>query len=192
MSIIPDHHIRLLIEERGLISEPHKIGSCSADVRVGDHCILHNSTGVTEHNLAAGSITLQPGDFALVAMHERVRIPRNLCCHLFLKSSRAREGWDHSLAMFVDAGFGMDKPDGAVLTMEVRNSLPRTVWWMRFINWARGRTPEPNALPLYHLLPIGQLVFHKLDSFPDRDYQVHGRYKGALTDKAQRSIDADS
>jgi len=166
MSIFPDHTLRILCETEGLVTSPDperfpvKINPASIDVRVGATALVD----VHEPALAHGeTLILEPGEFALVAMLETVKLPPNVAANLFLKSSRAREGLNHSLAMWVDPGW-----DG-ILTMELSNV---------------GRSP----LILTYGQRVAQLVFHRLIGSAEACYQQTGRYVGDKAAGVQESL----
>lgn len=94
---------------------------------------------------------LKPRDFVLLELQEYIKLPNNITGDFVLKSSRAREGWNHSLASFCDPGYQ------GRLTLEVEN-LRRYA-----------------LLPLYKGLKIGQLIFTECEH-PERPYSVTGRY----------------
>jgi len=73
---------------------------------------------------------LGPGEFVLISTYEDITVPNGLVMDLKLKSTCARQGFNHSLAFWVDPGWS------GVLTMEIQNvrkdaKLP--LWYgMRF------------------------------------------------------------
>lgn len=87
-------------------------------------------------------------------------VPRDLAVELKLKSSRAREGFDHSLAFWFDPGW-----DG-VGTLEVHNMNRYT------------------SLELSYGLRFAQLVIHKLDRPVIQGY--NGRYQHATSVEAAK------
>lgn len=98
---------------------------------------------------------LRPGAFVLVSTLEHVHVSNGYAVDLRLKSSRAREGYEHALAFWVDPGW-----DG-VLTMEIKN-------------WS-----EYQSLPLYPGLRFGQMIVHKLAGRAAKPYS--GKYNKATT-----------
>lgn len=96
---------------------------------------------------------LAPGEFVLVETLERLRVPNGYALELKLKSSRAREGYNHSLAFWFDPGW-----DG-IGTMEIHNM-------------SRYR-----QLPLWRGMRFGQIVIHQLDAPAINPYA--GRYNYA-------------
>ena len=134
---------------------PIKIGPASVDVRIGKWLQLENGYRVEsfEHNSDGYPYFLEPGQFVLVDMLESVHVPLDLSAMFALKSTRAREGYQHAVAGWVDPGWR------GILTMELKNNTQHT------------------NLPLYPGMPIGQLIFMKtLDAV---EYQ--GRYQGSTT-----------
>lgn len=93
---------------------------------------------------------LYPGEFCLISTYEKIKVPLDIAMELKLKSTRARQGFDHSLAFWIDPGW-----DG-YLTMEVKNITqftPLAIWYgMRF----------------------GQAILHKLT----KPLQFHEAYMG--------------
>jgi dCTP deaminase len=94
---------------------------------------------------------LYPGQFILAHTLEFVKIPENAVGTLCLKSSMARQGFDHSLAGFGDPGFW------GQWTLELRNIAP----------W---------PLQIYHGMRIVQMILTDCDR-PDRLYSQTGHYQ---------------
>lgn len=95
---------------------------------------------------------LRPDEFYLGHTCEQLALPVDIAATFYLRSSRAREGYGHSLAGHIDAGFH------GVLTLELHAHTVHT------------------PLPLYPGLSIGQLVFHRLAAAPHFSYAEVGRY----------------
>ena len=104
---------------------------------------------------------VQPKEFLLVGTTETVDIPTDISAEFRLKSSRAREGWNQCLAIWLDPGFN------GVITLELINECRYT------------------RLPLYPGLKIGQIIFHSC-GVPDCSYKETGRYNGATTVEASK------
>ena len=96
---------------------------------------------------------LFPGQFALASSEETINLPNWISAAFYLKSSRAREGLEHSHAGFCDPGW-----NGSTLTLELSNVA-------QF---------EPQTL--YPGKKIGQLVFFRMSVAPSQDYSETGRY----------------
>lgn len=157
--ILVDYQLHSLCEQ-GLLDpfNPDLINPASIDVRIGNTAYVETEEGWYFHELTqyteAKPLWVQPKEFLLVDTLETFNVPSNVCAEFKLKSSRAREGWNNCLALFVDPGFR------SKLTCELINEC-------RF-------TP----LPLYPELKIGQIILHGC-STPIRDYSVTGRYNGS-------------
>ena len=101
-------------------------------------------------------ILIKPQEFFLSCTLEVFNFPSNICGEFKLKSSRAREGWGHSLAGWIDSCF-----NNSVLTLELRNNL------------------NHGCLPLYKGLKIGQIILFQCDR-PLVTYAETGRYNNNL------------
>ena len=108
-------------------------------------------SGATKDN----PLWLWPRQFALGHTHERFNLPTTVAAQFHLKSSRAREGYGHSLAGLCDPGWR-----DSSLTLELHAHTAHT------------------PLPLYPGLRIGQLTFHRLAVEPEFSYAQKGRYNG--------------
>jgi dCTP deaminase len=141
--------------------DPELVNPCSLDVRLGTSLLIESAEGPEmvryplEGHTRDRPYWLSPGQFVLSGTLEYVRIPETICAQFALKSSRAREGIEHLLAGWIDAGFW------GIITLELHNS----------------RQLHPVAL--WPGMRIGQLVFSRLASTPERSYAVTGRYHQA-------------
>ena len=156
--VIVDHQIRQLCRDMGLVEpfDPDMINPATIDVTLGDTIEVEvESGGVAAFvDISAEPFFMPPGAFVLAHTREYVRVPNNLDCEFRLKSSRAREGYQHGMAVYIDPGFH------GQIVLELSNSL-------RF-----------NELALKAGMRIGQLRFCKLGDIPMRGYAVTGRYHG--------------
>lgn len=165
MGVLCDWELRARCEKGGMVIpfDENLLNPASLDVRLGDQLMVEsiyspeliriNISGKTEDE----PFLLQPGEFCLGETLEQFAIPDDLCSTFLLKSSRAREGYDHSFAGFADPGW-----HGSKLTLEIKNN----------------RLHHP--LPLYPGLKIGQMVFHSMSNVPMRSYAEVGHYNGHL------------
>jgi deoxycytidine triphosphate deaminase len=96
---------------------------------------------------------IKPGTFLLAETLEKIKVPDRYCVHMYLKSSIARMGWNHSLAFWFDPGW-----DG-IGTLEIRNIT------------------QYNVLPIWYGMRFGQLVVQVLDDVPNKLY--NGKYQHA-------------
>lgn len=152
MCILSDTTLRQRIHE--LIKEPDMglINPASIDIRIGAQLKYEDDS---TYDLTKGPYLLQPKEFVLVSTYEHLMVPNDLVIELKLKSSRARQGFDHSLAFHFDPGW-----DGYG-TLEVHN-----------MNRYRSLTLE-------YGLRFAQIIVHTLDVPCTSPYQ--GRYQGATS-----------
>jgi dCTP deaminase len=159
---IVDHQIRQLSRDMGLIEpfDAEQLNPASYDVRIGETIFTEGTSPASPRwmpwNLLEKPYVLRPGEFILAHTVEIVRVPNNMEAVFQLKSSRGREGYEHALAGYIDAGF-----TGQV-TLEISNIN-------RF-----------HTLPINFGMRIGQLRFMKLDDIPHRPYSLTGRYNNDM------------
>jgi dCTP deaminase len=163
--ILCDHEILDLCNQ-GMVEgfDPDLINPASLDVRLGDTLLIESaqSRDLVRYPLAwhseANPYEMKPGQFLLAPTRESFNIPDTIAPEFRLKSSRAREGLDQALAVWLEPGW-----HGSVLTMELRNN--RQLW--------------PQLL--WTGMKIGQIVFHKMSDRPKRSYALTGRYNGDIS-----------
>jgi dCTP deaminase len=156
--VLVDRQIKLLCEQ-GLLTpyDIELINPDSIDVRIGNTAIFEDYTGLNikvslEDTTKDAPLLIMPQQFFLSCTLEIFNFPNNICGEFKLKSSRAREGWGHSLAGWIDSCF-----HNSVLTLELRNNL------------------NHGCLPLYKGLKIGQIVLYET-KIPKATYAKTGRY----------------
>lgn len=141
--------------------DPSLINPASLDVRIGTNLVLETPDGWRDWSIAGYTeerpFWVMPGDFLLAETMETFNMPETIAAEFRLKSSRAREGWDNALAVWLDPGWS-----GSKLTLELVNNC-------RF-----------HRLPIYPGRKIGQIVFHECDR-PTRSYKQTGRYNNDKT-----------
>ena len=161
--MLVDYQIEELIRLYNMVEpfEPELLNPASLDIRIGNSIVVEDAIRLREtktidisHFSETNPYWVGPGGWLLVGSLETFNLPPIVAAEFKLKSSRAREGWGHSLAGHCDPGW-----HGAVLTMELKNYR------------------EFSALPLYPGLKIGQMIFH-LTSTPTRHYGQTGHYNG--------------
>lgn len=158
--ILCDTQIAALCEQ-GLVDQydPGLVNPCSLDVRLGPVILCETQIETAFQQVSIGDTRqespyfMQPGEFLLAATLERITVPDDCAVQFMLKSSRAREGIEHSLAGFADSGFC------GVLTLELSNIR-------RF-----------HSIPLWCGMRIGQLVIHRLADVPQLSYAARGHYQ---------------
>ncbi|APB33694.1 dCTP deaminase [Gloeomargarita lithophora Alchichica-D10] len=138
--------------------DPSLINPASLDIRIGTSGLNEQEEGepmpldLTGYDPNRPYI-LEPQTWLLVASLEVFHIPEFAAGEVRLKSSRAREGFDLSLALWLDPGW-----QGSHLTMALRNTT-------RF-----------RRLGIYPGLKIAQVILHRLSNLPQRSYAQTGRY----------------
>lgn len=158
--ILCDTEIHGLIQQ-GMVKhyQPELINPASLDLRLGSLIMLES---VESHQMIPLSIQdytaehpyqLVPGQFILAQTIETFVMPEDVAGLFFLKSSRAREGYENLHAGYADPGW-----HGSALTLELKNA----------------RQLQP--LPIYPGLKIGQMVFFRMSQRPVLSYALTGSY----------------
>lgn len=139
------------------------INPASVDIRIGHKYIpkdfvapTYTLEGFTEN----APKFFRPNKLILVETYETLIVPKDAAIELKLKSSRAREGWNHSLAFWFDPGWY------GIGTMELINL-------------------GCEDLPLWPGMRIAQIIIHNLDESVERGYS--GRYQNATSVEASKA-----
>lgn len=154
MATLVDHQIEELCKLGDLIYpfNLEQLNPASYDVRLGNNILLEQPDGSLQRTSTPH--IMKPGEFVLANLYEAVNLPDNLEAQIQLKSSRAREGYNHSLSGYVDPGYY------GILTLELSN-----------INRYR-------ALNLVEGMLIAQLRFMVTADTVRRSYSETGHYNG--------------
>tara|TARA_A100001515_G_scaffold134604_1_gene124856 strand:- start:476 stop:922 length:447 start_codon:yes stop_codon:yes gene_type:complete len=134
------------------------INPASIDVRLGKNLMIETPHEADLELIDISEYTkenpylLHPGEFVLAETVEKFRIPDRISAQFVLKSSRAREGYQHLLAGWIDPGYR------GRLTLEIKNIR------------------RYHAIPLYMGMRIGQIVFHHMSQVPVKSYAETGHY----------------
>ena len=152
--------------EKGMINpfDRDLVNPASLDVRLGSQLLIESVESTKLVPIDLDGFTQEqpylwaPQSFALAPTLETFRMPNHVAGEFRLKSSRAREGFDQALAVWLDPGWC-----GSVLTMELRNN----------------RRLHPVAI--WPGMRIGQVVLHRMSSPPLRSYEITGRYNNDTT-----------
>lgn len=158
--ILCDTEINALIQD-GMVQDYDSdlINPASLDLRLGNLIMLES---VESHQMIPLDISrygkdhpyhLVPGQFILAHTIEQFNMPEDIAGLFFLKSSRAREGYENLHAGYADPGW-----NGSTLTLELKNA----------------RQLQP--LPIYSGLKIGQMVFFRMSQQPAISYAAVGHY----------------
>ena len=160
MTILCDYEIKALCNG-GMVRnyDEELVNPASLDLRLGDIIMLESAEDLDMRPLSIAGATadnpywLRPGQFILAQTIEVFHMPEHIAGLFFLKSSRAREGYENLHAGYADPGW-----HGSVLTLELKNS--------------RQLLP----LPLWPGLKIGQLVLFRMSATPETSYARVGNY----------------
>lgn len=166
MAFLSDTQIRKQCQENKLVEDylDELIGPCSIDVRLGAEIMVETPYSRDLERVFIGSRTkdypylLGPQQFILAHTIELFNIPDTLCAFFALKSSRGREGISHVLAGFCDAGWNNSR-----LTLELHS------------------VRKYHPIPIWHGMPIGQMIFGDMSQPPEKSYSVVGRYNNCPT-----------
>ena len=159
--ILSDTEIHDLITTQGMVQDhdPELINPASLDLRLGNLIMLES---VQNHQMIPLEISrytpehpyqLVPGQFVLAQTIETFNMPEDVAGLFFLKSSRAREGYENLHAGYADPGW-----HGSTLTLELKNAR------------------QLQSLPIWPGLKIGQMVFFRMSQRPAISYAVTGHY----------------
>lgn len=171
VSILPDHAIRKLCLEAGMVKPftPELLNPASLDVTLGGMLLIEvEETSELQplditHTSEENPYWLAPREFVLAQTCEVFNIPDSVAGRFALKSSRAREGIEHLLAGFADPGFS-----NSVMTLELQNAR-------RF-----------HSVPVWYKMRIGQMTFEYMYSIPETSYSKTGHYNNDLMVTASR------
>lgn len=166
MSVLADWEIRSLCEASQMVwpFDEKLLNPASLDVRLGFNLMVEVREQPELMRIDISDRTeddpylLLPGEVCLAETVEQFNLPENISAEFVLKSSRARDFYNHMLAGFLDPGYW-----GSKLTLELKNE----------------RRYHP--LPLYPNLKIGQIVFFRMSAVPLKSYALTGHYNNHKT-----------
>lgn len=164
--LLPDHEIRRLCKQQQMVSPYNEelLNPASIDVTLGGYIMVEVPETpelqrvCIEGYSQAEPYMVEPGAFFLAETREIFNLPDHVGAQFVLKSSRAREGFDHAEAGWCDPSW-----HGSRLTMELRNQR----------RW--------HQLSIWPGMKIGQLKFILVSGKPEVGYDQKGRYNGNLT-----------
>jgi dCTP deaminase len=102
-----DGEIREALASGELIIEQFsekQIAPCSYDGRAGGQVLVSGNDNLIDLS-TKNSVTLRPGDFALIMTHELFKLPLDIAAHIGMKSSLARRGIILLAGMQIDPNF---------------------------------------------------------------------------------------
>ena len=169
--LLADHQIRELCLTRGMVVPYNEelLNPASLDVTLGSTILVEVEHTPKLQILDIGHCTqadpfwIAPGEFFLAETVEMFFMPPHVGAQFVLKSSRAREGWDHAEAGWCDPSW-----TGSRLTMELKN----------------GR--RHHSLAIWPGMKIGQMKFVLVDQIPEVGYDRKGNYNGDTQVTASR------
>jgi len=161
--ILHDTEIRRLCEHARMIVpfEPAQLNPASYDLLLGNEIMIETAVSngpdlvrfdITEYTQEK-PYWLKPGQWLLAETWETFNMPEDVAGLFFLKSSRAREGLEHSHAGFADPNW-----NGSKLTLEITNAR------------------QLRARPIWPGMKIGQMIFLLMTGKPEIDYAAVGHY----------------
>lgn len=161
MTVLPDYEIRWMAEREQMIVpfNEDQLNPASYDLLLGPEIMVESavSDALIRVNIAEHSqerpFWLKPGQWCLAETFETFNMPDDIAGLFFLKSSRAREGLEHSHAGFADPQW-----TGSKLTLELTNAR------------------QLRARPIWPGLKIGQMVFLLMAGKPKLSYAKLGHY----------------
>lgn len=157
--------------EQGVINAPlENVNASSIDITLAQSILLEDepkfanvvnlakSESVNWYEfLLRDSYQLMPGDFILASSVEVFNLPLHISAEFSLKSTLARNGLEHLMAGWIDAGFTNSK-----LTLELKNATRK------------------HRLVLTAGMKIGQVKLFKHEPVPiAQSYSVKGQYNNA-------------
>lgn len=106
MAVLNDISIKNLVQNHGMIDPFHLdlLQGASYDVCLGNEFLVQRKN-IGHRKKFSEEVIVYHGDFILASTLEKFSIPDNISAELRLKSSRAREGISHALAVYADPGF---------------------------------------------------------------------------------------
>src|SRR2546425_252071 len=161
--LMTDNEIRQAMESGKLTIEnfsDRSLEPASYDMRVGKRLLISNDEREIDLE-ARGSSTLEPGTFALLTTHERVRLDNTIAGHIGVKSYYTRKGIVMLSGLQIDPGFE------GVLVIGLYNASPR-------------------SLTLDYLAPFCTVEFHQLARPVSRPFVPGSEQKDGMIPRADR------
>lgn len=186
MSLLSYLELRREIQHRAMAPVPDEnVNASSIDVRLGRVVLVEErEEGLDEDEMTILELgkrepcafrevdirvepfLLYPGHFILAHTMEQFDLPLTISAEFRLKSSVARMGLSHALAVWCDPGW-----NGSTLTLELHNITREHVISLR----------EGDR--------VGQMIFHRHEPVPKHaSYAVRGAYNGDKTASPTKSV----
>ena len=135
MAVLSDWEIRARCEAGSQMVwpfAPELLNPASLDVRLGPNLMIEvmDSEELIQIDISTRTkddpYLLLPGEFCLAETVEQFDLPNDISAQFVLKSSRAREGFNHLLAGWCDPGW-----HGSKLTLELKNERRHHASWSK-------------------------------------------------------------
>lgn len=179
MSLLGFKQLCRLIDDGVICNATHDhVNSASVDLILGDTILVErpgyrvvdmldkHSDHFEEIVMGADGYVVEPGQFLLAHTQNIFNLPNNISGHYMLKSTMARNGMQHLMAGWCDAGW-----NGSVLTLEFKNENQFT------------------ALRLKPGMKCGQIILFGHECVPsDKSYAVRGQYNGDTSVSAGKGL----
>lgn len=170
--LIGGNKLNEIIEKGYLDALPENVNAASIDIRIGDKILVEaipemegvsgvvdldakESTTFTEITIGPDGYLVPPGQFFLAHSVETFNLPDTLSSQFILRSSVARNGLNHLMAGWADAGF-----NNAQLTFEFHN------------------VTQYHQLLIKPGMRVGQMVCYEHDDAGEKSYAKIGNYNG--------------
>lgn len=168
MSLMAGTELLDLIERGVITALKDNVNAASIDIRIGDEILIEDSStgGVVDLDakqslnfikvkIPEEGVIIYPGQFFLAHSVEFFNLPDDISSEFVLRSTLARNGLNHMLAGFADAGW-----NGAQLTMEFKNET------------------SFHSLLIKPGMRVGQMKFFRHKDAGDLSYAKVGSYNG--------------
>lgn len=145
--ILSDRQIEEAVENRHIVVEPFarkQVQPASYDLRVGGQGAMTGSKRVVDIR-TMGFVTLEPGDFGVITVHEKIELDAQHAARFGLRSKYARKGLIATTDPQIDPGFR------GRLVIGIANLTPRPV-------------------PLPYLDDVVSVEFHRLEEPVETPY----------------------
>lgn len=168
MSLLSYNELVKLVED-GVIDVPiENINSSSIDLTLDDFILVRKwhegKFEWIEYNLKDGPYLIVKNEFILASSKEYFNLPLDVSAEYKLKSSQARQGLNHCLAGWADAGWS------GKLTLE-------------FTNY------DFQSFEIKSGAKAGQMIFHRHEPVPfEKSYAARGQYNGQQQVTASKGI----
>lgn len=154
MCVISDTTLVKMLDQFVSPADYEMVNPASIDIRIGAEALREDPLIPRLWKRISTPCIVMPGEFILVETYETLMVPQGYAVEMKLKSSIARQGFNHSLAFWFDPGWS------GIGTLEIQNI---------------SKHPQE----LLYQMRFAQLIIHKLDQPATNLYS--GKYQNART-----------